>query len=425
MLAAANKAAMRSTLDLPITIVSGKTLTVSNTLTLAGTDASTLNIGAGGTLGTGAFAAAFNAAAPGAIGGTTPGSGAFTSLSATGATTLPAGSAGTPLVKFSNWTGGYGIYARDASTICITNGTNVVWEIASGSAQMASNVLIGWSPSNPAAAAIDTTMGREGANVMYTGILSFVQASAIGTVASNRARIAAIDVAGTAEIVVKDEAGNQTQISPHAMDAPASLYDADEPWPQVGRESNDFLGLVRYVNHTRLREGRPGWEHIETYAEHNARLNLSGDRALTQLDWDANQAEQVALNDKERAAWKDRRDAAVAKNVEFKEPEPPKVTVKPKPSWLTAAEARKNAQATSRANKATLQGSAFAALKTDLASNVGITINTPAELVGKMDQIIPAAKERRDAKTSTADRVSELEKQVEMLTRFVVFLSRK
>ncbi len=34
-----------------------KTLTVSNTLTLAGTDSSTLNIGAGGTLGTGAFAA--------------------------------------------------------------------------------------------------------------------------------------------------------------------------------------------------------------------------------------------------------------------------------------------------------------------------------------------------------------------------------
>lgn len=35
-----------------------KTFTVSNTLTLAGTDAATLNIGAGGTLGTAAFAAA-------------------------------------------------------------------------------------------------------------------------------------------------------------------------------------------------------------------------------------------------------------------------------------------------------------------------------------------------------------------------------
>lgn len=38
-----------------LTILNGKTLTVNNTLTLSGTDSSTLNIGAGGTLGTAAF----------------------------------------------------------------------------------------------------------------------------------------------------------------------------------------------------------------------------------------------------------------------------------------------------------------------------------------------------------------------------------
>ncbi len=38
------------------TLLDGKTFTVNNTLTLAGTDGSTLNIGAGGTLGTAAFA---------------------------------------------------------------------------------------------------------------------------------------------------------------------------------------------------------------------------------------------------------------------------------------------------------------------------------------------------------------------------------
>lgn len=43
-----------------ITLTSGKTLSVSNTLTLAGTDGSTLNIGAGGTLGTAAFATIAN-----------------------------------------------------------------------------------------------------------------------------------------------------------------------------------------------------------------------------------------------------------------------------------------------------------------------------------------------------------------------------
>jgi hypothetical protein len=38
-----------------VSVASGKTLTVSNTLTLASTDGSTLNVGAGGTLGTAAF----------------------------------------------------------------------------------------------------------------------------------------------------------------------------------------------------------------------------------------------------------------------------------------------------------------------------------------------------------------------------------
>jgi hypothetical protein len=63
-----------------LTGAAGKTLTFSNTLTLAGTDGSTLNIGTGGTLGTGAYAAAFNPASPGAIGGTTPAAGTFTQV---------------------------------------------------------------------------------------------------------------------------------------------------------------------------------------------------------------------------------------------------------------------------------------------------------------------------------------------------------
>src|SRR5262249_56815625 len=38
-----------------VSVVSGKTLAVSNTLTLAGNDGASLNVGAGGTLGTAAF----------------------------------------------------------------------------------------------------------------------------------------------------------------------------------------------------------------------------------------------------------------------------------------------------------------------------------------------------------------------------------
>src|SRR5262249_42563241 len=39
----------------PVSVASGKTLTVANPRPLAGTDGSTLNVGAGGTLGTAAF----------------------------------------------------------------------------------------------------------------------------------------------------------------------------------------------------------------------------------------------------------------------------------------------------------------------------------------------------------------------------------
>lgn len=48
------------------TLIDGKTFTVSNTLTLSGTDSSTLNIGTGGTLGTAAYTAATAYAVPGA-----------------------------------------------------------------------------------------------------------------------------------------------------------------------------------------------------------------------------------------------------------------------------------------------------------------------------------------------------------------------
>lgn len=66
------------------TLTNGKVFSVTGTLTLAGTDGSTLNIGTGGTLGSGAFAATFNPAIPGAIGGTTPAAGTFTILTAAG-----------------------------------------------------------------------------------------------------------------------------------------------------------------------------------------------------------------------------------------------------------------------------------------------------------------------------------------------------
>jgi hypothetical protein len=54
----------------PLTVAGGKTLGVGNTLTLAGTDGATLNVGAGGTLGSAAFANTTAFLAPAAVGTT-------------------------------------------------------------------------------------------------------------------------------------------------------------------------------------------------------------------------------------------------------------------------------------------------------------------------------------------------------------------
>ena len=72
----------------------GKTLTYSDTLTLAGTDGSTLNIGSGGTLGSMAYQAASSVAITGGavngttIGATTAGAGSFTTLNTSGTSAL-------------------------------------------------------------------------------------------------------------------------------------------------------------------------------------------------------------------------------------------------------------------------------------------------------------------------------------------------
>jgi hypothetical protein len=57
----------------PVTLAAGKTLAVNNTLTLAGSDGSTLNVGAGGTLGSAAFAATGNFLPSSALGTTVQG----------------------------------------------------------------------------------------------------------------------------------------------------------------------------------------------------------------------------------------------------------------------------------------------------------------------------------------------------------------
>jgi hypothetical protein len=93
-----------------VSVASGKTLTVSNTLTLAGSDGSTLNVGAGGTLGTAAFANT------GTSGGTVPLLNAANTFSAT-QTITPAANANALAVT------GYSLTGANAQSLLDLSGT--------------------------------------------------------------------------------------------------------------------------------------------------------------------------------------------------------------------------------------------------------------------------------------------------------------
>lgn len=137
------------------------------------------------------------------------------------------------------------------------------------------------------------------------GGIQFLQRTSGGTPSSNCACIYAKDVSGTAELFVLDEAGNETQISPHRMDGPAWLYDLDDPAPQVAWEAQHFLGIVRYTNRSRLDRllssgikptSAPGLPttcvFVESFDAHNERLGFDLDDSgfLLQADWHHEQA---------------------------------------------------------------------------------------------------------------------------------------
>jgi len=98
-----------------VSVASGKTLTASNTLTLAGSDGSTLNIGGGGTLGTAAFANT------GTSGGTVPLLNAGNTFSAT-QTITPAANANALAVTGYSLTGANAQSLLDLSRTLNTSG---------------------------------------------------------------------------------------------------------------------------------------------------------------------------------------------------------------------------------------------------------------------------------------------------------------
>lgn len=106
--------------------------------------------------------------------------------------------------------------------------------------------------------------------------LEFPQVADVGTPSTNSARIGAEDVAGTAEMIVADEAGTETQISPHAADAPAGMYDGDatnQIMDCVLRSVSPVVGRAEFVQVTRTAR----W--VEQILDAVASNNFAGLRA--------------------------------------------------------------------------------------------------------------------------------------------------
>jgi hypothetical protein len=135
---------------------------------------------------------------------------------------------------------------------------------------------------------------------------------------SNAAGLHAGVVAGTTELFGFDDGGNQTQLTPHAGDAPDWVYDAADGLPLLVREVQYFLGYVRYTNQTRqarltgmtdaqksaLSAQQTTCVFTESFADHNARLGLTGGAALVKLDWETEQQSIKAIRDAEVLAAK-------------------------------------------------------------------------------------------------------------------------
>jgi len=115
-------------------------------------------------------------------------------------------------------------------------------------------------------------------------------------IGSNTAGLVAKDSAGTCELYAWDEAGNVTLISPHAPDAPASLYDDDDPMPRVVKEENVYIGYRRWTNESRkarLLERQFAGENIALLPQ-SQRTFVHEEYYEPTEKWEANQAAQVA-----------------------------------------------------------------------------------------------------------------------------------
>jgi hypothetical protein len=175
-----------------------------------------------------------------------------------------------------------------------------------------------------------------------SGVIGIVNATAPTSSPTDMVQLYAENVTASSELRVRDEAGNVTTLSPHAKDAPDSLYDNGKGVDEMHRVANHYLGTIVFTNVDRrndLMQKQLSGEELpedrtfkvtETFTEYNARTGAD----LQVEDWDANQQamfdtqeEKVVARQAEIDAWD---------NEEEEAPEPLQSYVKkPKPDWLS------------------------------------------------------------------------------------------
>lgn len=174
------------------------------------------------------------------------------------------------------------------------------------------------------------------------GVIGIKNGTAPTSSPADMVQLYAEDVTASSELRVRDQAGNVTTLSPHAKDAPDSLYDNGKGVDEMHRVANHYLGTIVFTNVDRrndLMQKQLNGEELpedrtftvtETFAEYNARTGAD----LQVEDWDANQQamfdaqeEKIVARQAEIDAWD---------NEEEEAPEPLQSYVKkPKPDWLS------------------------------------------------------------------------------------------
>jgi hypothetical protein len=194
---------------------------------------------------------------------------------------------------------------------------------------MVSTAQVGWTGSSTDGygSGIDTAFGRTAAGRLQvnTGtanafrdldlrtLIVNQQASAPAAI-TDAAQFYVLDTAGSGEMFVKDEAGNATQISPHAADSPAYETDptldddSSAALPVVLRHSNDYLGTEE-------------WIHLSALAKEVEKLSgkkFVYSRKLAQAaKWEDVQLAQKTEVDAKIADWEVRKQAAVKARSDF------------------------------------------------------------------------------------------------------------